>query len=161
MLGLIARGVHLEQPSQKPFEPLGMIHRDAYENFYTLLNDAVNLKDYTQDIHKKEVTRMLDQMLADRKGVVGRGGLAERQPMPRMTRSLRMAWNRAPAIGFDGSLSEWNQGRKVKVLRSWKLENERRKERAMQKSKIQRGSVKNSGGKGDSPKSASARAGLQ
>lgn len=65
---------------------------------------------------------MLDQMLEERKGVVGKGGLVERQVSGRVTRSLRMAWNRTPAIGFDGSLSEWNRGRKEKVLRKWKIE---------------------------------------
>lgn len=65
---------------------------------------------------------MLDQMLADRKHVVGKGGLVERQRNGRVTRALRLAWNRSPAIDFDGTESEWNQGRKEKVMMQYKIE---------------------------------------
>lgn len=65
---------------------------------------------------------MLDQMLADRKHVVGKGGLVERQRNGRVTRALRMAWNRSPAIDFDGTESEWNQGRKEKVMTKYKIQ---------------------------------------
>ena len=55
---------------------------------------------------------MLDQMLVERKGVVGKGGLTGRQQGGRITRSLRLAWERRKPIGFDGSISEWKGGRK-------------------------------------------------
>lgn len=65
---------------------------------------------------------MLDQMLADRKHVAGKGGLVERQRNGRVTRALRMAWNREPGFDFDGSESEWKQGRKEKVMTQYKIE---------------------------------------
>ncbi|KAL5322415.1 hypothetical protein ACEPPN_010388 [Leptodophora sp. 'Broadleaf-Isolate-01'] len=122
MLCLIAKGVHLEQRPNKRTEARTITRANAYENFYTALNNAVHGKDFSSDIHKKEVTRMLDQMLADRKHVVGKGGLVERQRNGRVTRALRLAWNRSPAIDFDGTESEWNQGRKEKVMMQYKIE---------------------------------------
>ncbi|KAH7416841.1 hypothetical protein BKA64DRAFT_739435 [Cadophora sp. MPI-SDFR-AT-0126] len=122
MLCLIAKGVHLEQRPNKRTEAPTITHANAYENFYTALNDAVHRKDYTSDIPKKEVTRMLDQMLAERKHVAGKAGLVERQRNGRVTRALRIAWNREPAIDFDGTESEWNQGRKEKVMTQYKIE---------------------------------------
>lgn len=64
---------------------------------------------------------MLDQMLDERKGVIGKGGLVERQLIGRITRTMTATWNRTPAINFDGSLSEWEQGRKEKVLSEYAL----------------------------------------
>ncbi|KAK0125944.1 hypothetical protein ONS95_007567 [Cadophora gregata] len=122
MLCLIAKGVHLEQRPDKRTEAPTVTRANAYENFYSALNDAVHRKNYTSDIPKKEVTRMLDQMLAERKHVAGKGGLVERQRNGRVTRALRMAWNREPAIDFDGTQSEWKQGRKEKVMTQYKIE---------------------------------------
>lgn len=31
----------------------------------------------------------------------------------------RMAWNRTPAVDFDGTVTEWNNGRKEKVMRAY------------------------------------------
>ncbi|KAH7348767.1 hypothetical protein BKA65DRAFT_550833 [Rhexocercosporidium sp. MPI-PUGE-AT-0058] len=122
MLCLIAKGVHLEQRPNKRTDAPSITRANAYENFYSALNNAVHGKDFSSDIHKKEVTRMLDQMLADRKHVAGKGGLVERQRNGRVTRALRMAWNRSPAIDFDGTESEWNQVRKEKVMMQYKIE---------------------------------------
>ncbi|PVH81210.1 hypothetical protein DL98DRAFT_571312 [Cadophora sp. DSE1049] len=122
MLCLIAKGVHLEQRPDKRTEAPTITRANAYENFYSALNDAVHRKDYTSDIPKKEVTRMLDQMLAERKHVAGKGGLVERQRNGRVTRALRMTWTREPSIDFDGTESEWNQGRKEKVMAQYKIE---------------------------------------
>ncbi|KAL2064728.1 hypothetical protein VTL71DRAFT_3866 [Oculimacula yallundae] len=122
MLCLIAKGVHLEQRPNKRTEAPTVTRANAYENFYTALNDAVHGKDYGRDIHKNEVTRMLDQMLADRKHVVGMGGLVERQRVSRVTRALRMAWKRPRNGDFDGSETEWNQGRKEKVMLKYNTE---------------------------------------
>ncbi len=80
-----------------------------------MLNDAVHKNDYSNDISKREVTKMLDQMLEERKGVVGKGGLVERMRGGRVTRTVTLCWERRRPIGFDGSLSEWNNGRKKQV----------------------------------------------
>lgn len=57
---------------------------------------------------------MLDRMLQEKKGVVGKGGLMERQRTGRITRFLRMAWESNRKSDYDGSVSEWSQGRKKK-----------------------------------------------
>ncbi|KAK2624605.1 hypothetical protein QTJ16_005798 [Diplocarpon rosae] len=117
MLSLIARGVHLEQHPNKRTDAPSQARKNAQEIFYTALNTALHGKDFTQDINKREVTRMLDQVLEERKHVVGKGGLAERQTSGRITRTLTSAWKRpTKSIDFDGSLGEWEQGRKERVL---------------------------------------------
>jgi hypothetical protein len=115
MLCLIAKGVHLEGYSKRTDIP-GVAKRNAYKTFATELNYALNRKNYGADIDRKEVTKMLDQLLVERKGVAGKGGLVERNRGGRVTRSMRMAWERNKPIDFDGSLSEWNQGRRERIL---------------------------------------------
>jgi hypothetical protein len=115
MLCLIAKGVHLEGYSKRTDNP-GIAKRNAYKTFATELNYALNKKNYGADIDRKEITKMLDQLLVERKGVAGKGGLVERNRGGRVTRSMRMAWERNKPIDFDGSLSEWNQGRRERIL---------------------------------------------
>jgi hypothetical protein len=55
---------------------------------------------------------MIDKMLLERKGVVGRGGYMERQAVPRITRGLKRLWERPTKFDYDGSLGEWKLGRK-------------------------------------------------
>ncbi|PBP26690.1 hypothetical protein BUE80_DR002357 [Diplocarpon rosae] len=117
MLSLIARGVHLEQNSNKRTDDPSQARKNAHEAFYTALNTALHGKDFTKDINKREVTRMLDRVLKERKHVVGKGGLAERKTSGRITRTLTSAWKRPiKSSDFDGSLGEWEQGRKERVL---------------------------------------------
>lgn len=54
---------------------------------------------------------MLDRVLSEKKAVMC---LVERQSTGRITRSLRMAWECNRKGDFDGSLSEWKMGRKLK-----------------------------------------------
>jgi hypothetical protein len=115
MLCLIAKGVHLEGYSKRTDIP-GVAKRNAYKTFATELNYALNKKNYGADIDRREITKMLDQLLVERKGVAGKGGLVERNRGGRVTRAMRIAWERNKPIGFDGSLSEWNQGRRERVL---------------------------------------------
>jgi hypothetical protein len=115
MLCLIAKGVHLEGYSKRTDIP-GVAKRNAYKTFATELNYALNKKNYGADIDRKEITKMLDQLLVERKGVAGKGGLVERNRGGRVTRSMRMAWERNKPIDFDGGLSEWNQGRRERIL---------------------------------------------
>jgi hypothetical protein len=133
MLCLITKGVHLEGYGKiKKSEDTNTAKRNAYLTFATTLNDALHGTDYEQDIHKKEVTRKLDELLLNHKAIVGKGGLAERQFGGRVTRALRLAWQRslgesekdkdgnytlgvAHPLDFDGSISEWNQWRRKEV----------------------------------------------
>jgi hypothetical protein len=115
ILCLITKGVHLEgyAKSKKSDNPEAA-KRNAYLTFATTLNNALHGSDYEHDIHKKEVTRMLDYLLVKHKAIVGKGGLAERQFGGRVTRALRLAWKRSLSgpLDFDGSMSEWNQWRR-------------------------------------------------
>jgi hypothetical protein len=132
MLCLITKGVHLEGYNKgKRTDDPGAARKNAYLTFATTLNDALHGTDYEHDIHKKEVTRMLDHLLLKHKAIVGKGGLAERQPGGRVTRALRLAWQRSlgatdpnpniqppripSPLDFDGSISEWNQWRRKAV----------------------------------------------
>lgn len=124
---LVTRGVHLDgyAKSKKSDDP-NAAKRNAYLTFATTLNDILHGTDYEHDIHKKEVTIKLDHVLLKHKGILGKGGLAERQYGGRVTRVLRLAWQRstgrpeidketgcnqgiASPLDFDGSISEWNR----------------------------------------------------
>jgi hypothetical protein len=132
MLCLITKGVHLEGYSKgKRTDDPGAARKNAYLTFATTLNDALHGTEYEHDIHRKEVTRMLDHLLLKHKAIIGKGGLAERQPGGRVTRALRLAWQRSlgaadpnpniqppripSPLDFDGSISEWNQWRRKAV----------------------------------------------
>jgi hypothetical protein len=122
MIALIAKGVHLEERGHRNDEQ-GFEKMNAYEHFATLLNEAVHGKyNYAQDIDKREIVRMLDQLMVDRMHVIGKGGLLERQAGGRLTRSLSMAWNRNSKLNFSGSLSEWKNGRREKVMREYNIQ---------------------------------------
>jgi hypothetical protein len=127
MLCLITKGVHLEGYSKgKRSDDPNTAKRNAYLTFVTTLNDALHGTNYEHDIHKKEVTRMLDHVLLKHKAIVGKGGLTERQFGGRVTRALRFSWQRSlgaydpevqppkipSPLDFDGSISEWNQWRR-------------------------------------------------
>jgi hypothetical protein len=123
MLCLITKGVHLEERGKRS-DAAHLARKNAYDNFATELNKVLHGDRYHEDINKKEVTRMLDHVLLKHKGIVGRGGLAERQFAGRVTSALRLAFlrsrtSRSP-IDYDGSVSEWNQ---------WRRERERQKRR--------------------------------
>lgn len=112
LLCLMAKGMHLEERGKRSDEP-GAMRRHAYLNVATELNLAVNGKNgYGEDIDKREVAKMIDRMLVEKKGVVGKGGYMERATRGRITRGLKMAWERSKGADFDGSLGEWNQWRK-------------------------------------------------
>ena len=90
---------------------------NTYLNVATALNNAVHQGDYTKDIDKKEVTAMIDKMMVEYKGVLGKGGLLERQKVPRMTRGMKLMLSRNPTIKHNGTMGEWQEGgRKPKEL---------------------------------------------
>jgi hypothetical protein len=117
MLALMARGVHLEGKSSKKDAPYSS-RSNAYLNFATELNKALHGDRYGEDISKREVTKMLDKMLKEKKQVVGRGGLMERQQTGRITSFLRMCWESNRRADFDGSLGEWNVGERRDRVRA-------------------------------------------
>lgn len=107
----MAKGMHLEERGKRSDEP-GAMRRHAYLNVASEINRAVNgMRNYGQDIDKKEVAKMIDRMLIEKKGVVGKGGYMERATRGRITRALKIMWLREPSFDYNGSLSEWKQWR--------------------------------------------------
>jgi hypothetical protein len=58
---------------------------------------------------------MIDFMLSEKKAVVGLGGYMERMKVARVTRGLRMMWNKNCRLDYDGTLSEWELWRKAAI----------------------------------------------
>jgi hypothetical protein len=110
----MAKTMHLEGRGNCKDEESAM-RRHAYMNVTTALNKALNGENggYGDDIDKTEVAKMIDKMLVEKKGVVGKGGYMERATSGRITRGLKRMWEREPSFDYDGSLSEWNQWRKA------------------------------------------------
>jgi hypothetical protein len=118
----MAKGMHLEQRGKKSDDP-NKARQHAYLEVATALNQAVHKDDYRNDLDKREVSRMIDWALLERKGVVGRGGYMERQVVPRITRTLRRMWERPTKFDYDGTLGEWNTGRKEREVEKMRIEN--------------------------------------
>src|SRR5258708_5104487 len=107
----MAKGMHLGERGKRSDEP-GAMRRHAYLNVASEINRAVNgMRNYGQDIDKKEVAKMIDRMLIEKKVVVGKGGYMERATRGRITRALKIMWLREPSFDYNGSLSEWKQWR--------------------------------------------------
>lgn len=122
MLCLITKGVHLEERGKRS-DAAHVARNNAYVTFATELNKALHGEHYAEDISKREVARMLDHVLLKHKGIVGRGGLTERQFGGRVTRALRLAFlrSRTGPIDYDGSVSEWNQWRRESEIRKRRI----------------------------------------
>jgi len=109
----MAKGMHLEERGKRSDQP-GQQRQHAHLTVATALNDAVHKGDYEQDISKKEVSKMIDRVMEERKGVVGKGGYMERATNGRITRGLKRLWERPTKFDYDGSKSEWDLWRKAK-----------------------------------------------
>lgn len=117
MIALIVRGAHLEGRSRRS-DTAHDSHRNIYANFASRLNEAINGKaNFSADIEVQDIVLMLNHLMKTRKNVVGKDGLVERQRIGRLTRPLRLAWERSDGRDFDGSVTEWEAGRKQKVMR--------------------------------------------
>ena len=122
LLCLMVKSDHLGRKVKKG-ETADQARQEAYLDIATKLNDAVHKGDYRNDIDKREVARMIDQVLIERKHVVGQGGVMERQVVPHITRTLKQTWERSTKYDFDGSLAEWNKGRKEREVEKQRLAN--------------------------------------
>jgi len=122
MLCLIIKGVHLEERGKRS-DTAHVARNNAYVTFATELNKALHGENYAEDISKREVARMLDHVLLKHKGIVGKGGLTERQFGGRVTRALSLAFlkSRTSPIDYDGSVSEWNQWRRERERQKWRV----------------------------------------
>ena len=105
--------MHLEDDGNRK-ESDGAPKQNAYMTVATSLNEALNGQGglFEHDIDKKEVAKMIDLMLKEKKGVLGKGGYMERATRGRITRGLKRIWERGTACDYDGSVSEWNQWRR-------------------------------------------------
>jgi hypothetical protein len=111
----MARGVHLVAPSRRRKERKDLAaarKNHAYLTFATELNLALNKSDVESDINIKDVKQMIDRMLIEKKGLLGKGGYMERAGQGRITRSLKRIWDREPGFDYNGSLGEWDSWRK-------------------------------------------------
>jgi hypothetical protein len=119
MFGLIVRGAHNSDKPQKRTDTAELIRTNFYDEFASDFNKALSGKyNYRADIDKQEIIQMLDSLMAQRVNVIGKGSLAERQKVSRITRSLRLAWDRVPSRDYNGSMAEWNSGRKERVIKA-------------------------------------------
>lgn len=122
LLCLMAKGVHREKRSKKNDDP-GHAKRHAHLEVATALNNAVHKNDYESDIPKQEVSRMIDQLLEERKAILGPGGYMDRATRGRITRGLKRMWDRPTKFDFNGSKGEWKRGRKEKEMAKHKTVN--------------------------------------
>jgi hypothetical protein len=111
----MAKGLHLERHGRRSDAP-GAARRHAYLEVATALNNSVHKNEFERDINKREVTRMIDKFLEERKGIVGKGGYMERSTRGRITRGLKRLWDRTSKFDYDGSKIEWKLWRKAKVM---------------------------------------------
>lgn len=82
--------------------------RQAHIDVADLLNKAIHgVGNYGKDIDKAEVSRMIDHLMVEKKGAIA---YLERQRVARVTRAMKKVWRRG--LDFDGSLKEWDEGRK-------------------------------------------------
>ena len=112
----MAKGLHREDPTKKSDTP-GRARRHAHLEMATALNNALHGNDFENDISKREVSKMIDKILEERKAIVGPGGYMDRAVPGRITRGLKMMWERSTKFDFDGSMAEWNLGRKAKEMK--------------------------------------------
>ena len=106
LLCLMAKNMHLDEKSVRNEEERAL-RRHSYMNVATALNTALNGEtgSFERDIDKREVAKMIDRMLQEKKGVVGKGGYMERATMGRITRGLKRMWERGTRFDYDGSMS--------------------------------------------------------
>jgi len=109
----MARGVHLPPVRMKRNEDEREARQHAHVDVATGLNFALNGKsNFGNDISKRDVSKMIDFILTEKKGILGPGGYVERSKFPRITRGLKRAFERHSKLDYDGSESEWKLWRK-------------------------------------------------
>jgi hypothetical protein len=66
---------------------------------------------------------MIDKMLQEKKAVVGKNGYMERSGVKKLTRSLRLMWQRNTKFGYDGSKEEWELWRRDTEMEKNRISN--------------------------------------
>jgi len=123
VLALFVKGYHLAPAGrQNKKDDEGQRTQSAYLTFATELNKALSGETgYESDIKKIEITKFVDKCLAEQKNVVGKGGMMERSKARKITRGLRMMWQREQKFDFDGTIGEWNAWRKESKVEKVRL----------------------------------------
>ena len=116
LLCLMAKGLHCENPGKKSDNNPERVKRHAHLEVATALNKAVYGDDFENDISKREISKMIDKILEERKAIFGSGGYMDRSVPGRITRGLKLMWERSTKFDFDGSMAEWKLGRKAKEM---------------------------------------------
>ncbi|RDW65422.1 hypothetical protein BP5796_10114 [Coleophoma crateriformis] len=118
LLCLMARGYHLGGMQKRTKgstkdELQAAATRHAYLDLATKLNETISRGNFINDIPVKTIFNKIDEILETHKGPIA---YMERQRVGRMTRGLKYVFARSPPIGFTGTKTEWESGRKEKVM---------------------------------------------
>src|SRR3954468_335579 len=103
----MAKGEHIA-PRGKRTEDPSKLRQHAYLVVATNLNFACHGNKYDEDIDRRDVAKMIDQLMVEKKAVLGYGGYMERSTAGRITRGLKRMTLKNTKLDYDGSLSEWN-----------------------------------------------------
>ncbi|KAK6843081.1 hypothetical protein PG987_003941 [Apiospora arundinis] len=90
-------------------------HLKGTLSFATRLNQTLNGDEGKNDIGIDDIEELLRHIEQDKKAALA---FIERQGTSRLTRTQRLVFERN--LGFDGSMAEWQGGRKEKVMRAGK-----------------------------------------
>lgn len=112
LLCLMCKGMHLGGFQKRTDDP-SSAKRHAYLNVATELNRAIHIGNFDQDIDRRVVANKIDEILSDMKGAVA---FMERSRVHRITRSMKLVFERKPAIDFVGTKAEWEGGRKDREM---------------------------------------------
>jgi len=119
----MARGRHIEKRGKRNDDP-GMLRQNAHVDVATELNVLLHgERNYNLDISKREISRMIDHVLDFKMATMGPGGYMERQRMSRITRTLRLIFQRTSKLNFNGSKSEWGLWRRDALKEKERLAN--------------------------------------
>lgn len=97
--------------------------KQARLDFVSMFNESLNgNKISSNDLSAIEVLAKLDALLEEKKNMFGENGLANRCKSPHLTRTMTLAFKRSRGCDYDGSLQEWEGGRKKMVLNKYRAE---------------------------------------
>lgn len=119
----MAKGVHIQGRGKKRTTDPAQLRHAARMDFVTAVNEALSKgkHNYDNDISVRDILDKLDELLVERKHVVGPGGLMERSSRGKLTRSLTFAFRRNRDMDFDGSIDEWKAGRRLVEVNKYRL----------------------------------------
>jgi hypothetical protein len=117
LICLMARGVH-RGGVNRPHYPTGTDKILAHKTVHEELNREAHGNDHAHHIPVDEVSRMIDKIQDEHRGIFGIAGYVERATPNRMTRGLRMIWNRATRtvyhgdlVGMESEMTRWREAR--------------------------------------------------